>query len=175
MTYAMVLIALAFGAGTGRGYVQLPAFDDPEQMVRALYAAVSFEPGAGADWDHVRAFFLPEAVFAVRRTATSMDVMNVDEFIAWFVADVERLHMVERGFEETVLKVQTTIFGDMGHAFVVYRARLKTPPDQRGQYGLDSFGLVHLDGRWWIASLTNDVVTQNRSLPEALTVPIPGR
>jgi hypothetical protein len=171
----MVFVALACGAGAGRGYAQQSRFRDPEQVVRDLYAAVSFEPGAKADWDHVREFFLPEAVFAVRRTATSMDVMNVDAFIAWFVADVERMHMVERGFEETVLKVQTTIFGDMGHAFVVYRARLMTPSDQRGQYGLDSFGLVRMDGRWWIASLTNDVVTRDRPLPEGLAVPIPER
>ena len=88
-------------------------------------------------------------------------------------SDVKRLRMVERGFEETVLKVQLTVFGDMAHAFVVYRARLQTPSGQRGTYGLDSFGLVHMDGRWWIASLTNDVVTRDRSLPEGLAVPIP--
>lgn len=175
MTHAMVFVVLLCSAGAGRGYAQQSAFGDPEQMVRDLYAAVSFGPGTEADWDHVREFFLPEAVFAVRRTATSMDVMNVDEFIAWFVADVERMHMVERGFEETVLKVQTTIFGDMGHAFVVYRARLMTPSDQPGQYGLDSFGLVRMNGRWWIASLTNDVVTRDRPLPEGLAVPIPER
>jgi hypothetical protein len=175
MICRMMVMALVLGAGATRGYAQANAFDDPEQVVRGLYAAVSFGPGTQADWDQVRAFFVPEAVFAMRRTATSMDVMGVDEFIAWFVADVERLHMVERGFDETVLKVRLMVFGDMAHAFVVYRARLKTPPDQRGEYGLDSFGLVRIDGRWWIASVTNDVVTRNRPLPEDLAVPIPAR
>jgi hypothetical protein len=170
-----VALGLLLGAGAGRAHAQSAEFNDPEQLVRGLYAAVTFGPGSGADWDHVREYFVPQAVFAVRRTATSMDVLNVDEFVAWFKADVERLNMVERGFEETVQKLKLTVFGDMAHAFVVYRARLKTPPDLPGQYGLDSFGLIRLNGRWWIASVTNDVVTRDRPLPDELAVTTPSR
>lgn len=171
MMRRVLVAALLLGSGVARGYAQQSNFDDPERVVRDLYAAVSFGPGTVADWDRVREFFRPEAVFAVRRTPTSMDVINVDEFIAWFEADVKRLNMVERGFQETVLKVQLTVFGDMAHAFVVYRARLMTPPGQRSEIGLDSFGLVRMDGRWWIASITNDVVRPGRPLPAGLAVP----
>jgi hypothetical protein len=136
--------------------------------VRGLYDAVSWDPGASADWDYVRQFFLPDAVFCMRKTRTSMEVMSLDEFIQWFEDDVERMNMTERGFEETVEHLELTEFGEMGHAFVVYRARFKTPADLPGQLGLDSFGLMRLDGRWWIASITNEVVTPNEPLPERL-------
>jgi hypothetical protein len=151
-----------------------PAFSDrdqflaPETLVRGLYASVTFEPGTVPDWDFVRTFFLPEAVIAARQTRTSMGVLDVDAFIGWFKADVEKHKMKERGFEESVEKLKLTVFGDMAHCFVVYKARFKTPENQPGQLGLDSFGLVKKDGRWWIASITNDVVTPDRPLPEEL-------
>jgi hypothetical protein len=56
----------------------------------------------------------------------------------------------------------------MAHCFVVYKARLKTPEDSPGQLGLDSWGLMKKDGRWWIVSVSNDVVTPQRPLPEEL-------
>ncbi len=170
MMKRVLLAALLLGGGATQGLAQSSPFDDPEQLVRGLYAAVSFGPGTAADWDRVRGFFRPEAVLAVRRTPTSMDLINVEEFIAWFKADVERLRMEELGFEEKVLRVRLTVFGDMAHAFVVYRAQLMTPPGQRSEVGLDSFGLVRMDGRWWIASITNDVVRPGRPLPPELAV-----
>ena len=163
----IALLGLLVG-GAARASAQASAFDDPETMLRGLYAAVSWEPGQSADWDHVRDFFLPQAVFCMRKTRTSMEVMSLDEFIQWFIDDVERMNMTERGFEELVERLELTEFGETAHAFVVYRARFKTPADLPGSVGLDSFGMMRLDGRWWIASVTNDVVTPDRPLPERL-------
>jgi len=165
-----VLLALSamLAAGAGPATAQASPFDNPETLVRGLYDAVSWEPGESADWDHVREFFLPEAVFCMRKTRTLMEVMSLDEFIAWFIDDVERMNMTERGFQETVEHLELTEYGEMGHAFVVYKARLLTPADFPGQFGLDSLGLMRLDGRWWIASITNEVVAPDRPLPERL-------
>jgi hypothetical protein len=143
-------------------------FQNPESLVRGLYAAVTFDAGSTPDWDFVREFFAPEAVIVARNTPTTMELMNVDAFVAWFVGDVEKFRMKERGFEETVKKFQLTVYGDIAHAFVVYHARLKTPVDSPGNLGLDSFALMKKDGRWWIVSITNDVVTAQRPLPEEL-------
>lgn len=143
-------------------------FLTPEALVRGLYASVTFEPGTVPDWGFVRTFFLPEAVIAARQTRTSMGVLGVDAFIEWFKADVQKYKMKERGFEETVEKLKLTEYGEMAHCFVVYKARFLTPENQPGQLGLDSFGLVKKDGRWWIVSITNDVVTPARPLPEEL-------
>lgn len=164
----LLVLSTLLAGGAARTGAQTGPFDNPESLVRGLYDAVSWEPGAAADWDHVRAFFLPEAVFCMRKTRTSMEVMSLDEFIQWFMDDVERMNMTERGFQETVEHLELTEYGETAHAFVTYRARFKTPADAPGQFGLDSFGLLRLDGRWWIASITNEVVTPDRPLPERL-------
>ena len=166
-----LLLILAISA-SGFAFQENPAegdiFMDPESLVRGLYAAVTFDPNTMADWDYVKKFFLPEAVFAMRKTTTSMVVIDVAAFVEWFVSDVEKYKMKDRGFEETVENLKLTVFGDMAHCFVVYKARFMTPADTPGQIGLDSFGLMKKDGRWWIVSVTNDVVTSERPLPKEL-------
>jgi len=169
-TFRCVLPALlAFGA-IQIAVPPLPAADEvfanPEAIVRGLYAAVSIEPGKKHDWKYVRSFFAPRAVLAVRKTPTTMEIIDVDEFVKWFVDDVERFKMEANGFEESIEKLKLIEFGDMAHCLVVYKARLKTPPDRPGQLGLDSFHLLKKDGRWWIVSIANDVVTAQRPLPK---------
>ena len=150
----------------------LPASDEvfanPEAIVRGLYAAVSIEPGQKHDWDYVRSFFAPRAVLAVRKTPSTMEVISVDEFVKWFIDDVEKFRMGANGFEEAIERLKLTEFGDMAHCLVVYKARLKTPPDRPGQLGIDSFNLLKKEGRWWIVSIANEVVTGQRPLPEGL-------
>ena len=80
-------------------------FTDPESLVRGLYASVTFEPGTLPDWDYVRKFFIPAAVFGVRQTRASMAVLDLDGFIAWWEADIEKHRMKERGFKESVEKL----------------------------------------------------------------------
>jgi hypothetical protein len=162
----LVIFSLSVAYGGPDGEVDI--FMNPESLVRGLYAAVTFDAGNIPDWDYVRRFFYPEAVIAVRMTRTSMAVLDVEEFVKWFDDDVKKYKMNERGFEESIEKLKLTVFGDMAHCFVVYKARFKTPENLPGQLGLDSWGLMNKDGRWWIVSVTNDVVTPQRSLPEEL-------
>ncbi len=163
-----VLVVFTLSVAEGGTAAEEDVFMDPESLVRELYAAVTFDAGSIPDWDYVSKFFTPEAVIAVRMTRTSMAILNVEEFVKWFDDDVKKYKMEERGFEETIEKLKLTTFGDMAHCFVVYKARFKTPENSPGQLGLDSWGLMKKDGRWWIVSVTNDVVTPQRPLPEEL-------
>lgn len=143
-------------------------FMDPESLVRGLYAAVTFEPGTLPDWDYVRSFFIPEAIFGVRKTRTNMEVLDLDGFVGWWLEDVEKHNLKERGLEETIEKMKTTVYGNIAHCFVVYKVRILTPADTPGQLGLDSFSLMKKDERWWIVSIANDVITPQNPLPEEL-------
>jgi len=165
---ALVFVFLTLGVAEGRMAVEEKVFMEPESLVRGLYAAVTFDAGSVPDWEYVRKFFMPEAVIAVRMTPTSMATLDVDEFLKWFDDDVKKYKMEERGFEETIEKLKLTTFGNIAHCFVVYKARFKTPENSPGQLGLDSWGLMKKDGRWWIVSVTNDVVTPQTPLPEEL-------
>ena len=143
-------------------------FDDPESLIRGLYAAVTFDPGTSPDWDYVKSFFIPEAVLAVRMTPTSMAVIGVEGFIGWWLDDIREHKMDERGFEESVETLKLTEYGHIAHCFVVYKAGFKTPAGGPRQRGLDSFELMKRDGRWWIVAVTNDVVSPDNPLPENL-------
>lgn len=143
-------------------------FLDPESLVRGLYDSVTFEPGTLPDWDYVRSFFIPEAIFGVRKSRTLMEVLDLDGFVDWWLEDVEKHKLKERGLEESVEKIKMTVYGNIAHCFVVYKVRILTPADAPGQLGLDSFGLMKKDARWWIVSITNDIITPQNPLPEDL-------
>lgn len=143
-------------------------YGDAESLVRGLYASVTFQPGTLPDWDYVRSFFIPEAVFGVRKSRTLMDVLDLDGFVDWWLEDIKKHNLKERGLEESVEKMKMTVFGNIAQCFVVYKVRLLTPADAPGQQGLDSFALMKKDNRWWIVSITNDVITPENPLPDFL-------
>ena len=167
---ALTIIFLATTTGTADNNVNTDesVYGEPESLVRGLYASVTFEPGTLPDWDYVRSFFIPEAVFGVRKTRTLMEVLDLDGFIDWWLEDIAKHKLKERGLEESVEKMRMTAYGNIAHCFVVYKVRILTPADAPGQLGLDSFGLMKKDGRWWIVSITNDVVTPQNPLPDFL-------
>ena len=166
ITLSLVFLLSVFSADFVFGFTgEEDIFLDPESLVRGLYAAVTFEPGTIPDWDYVRKFFIPEAVFGVRQTRTSMAVLDVEDFVAWWVSDIEKHKMKERGFEESVERLKKTEYGNIAQVFVVYKARFKTPEDSPGQLGLDSFSLMKKEERWWIVSIANDVVSPQIPLP----------
>jgi hypothetical protein len=40
------------------------------------------------------------------------------------------------------------------------------PADDPGHRGLESYGLMKKEGRWWIVSVTHDVITLQNPLPD---------
>ncbi len=163
----LMLVSMGIDAGSSE-----KADDDvyiaPESLVRGLYASVTFQPGTLPDWDYVRSFFIPEAVFGVRKSRTLMEVLDLDGFVDWWLEDIEKHKLKERGLEESVEKMKMTVYGNIAQCFVLYKVRLLTPADAPGQLGLDSFALMKKDERWWIVSITNDVITPENPLPEFL-------
>ena len=166
LAIVMFILASAIGIANNHKITDESVFSDPESLVRGLYTSVTFEPGTLPDWDYVRSFFIPEAVFGVRKTRTLMDVLDLEGFVNWWLEDIKKHKLKERGLEESVEKMKLTVYGNIAHCFVVYRVRLLTPADAPGQLGLDSFGLMKKEGRWWIVSITNDVVTPQNPLPD---------
>lgn len=164
----MLLLVWTTGLADHNSSADENVYMDPESLLRGLYAAVTFEPGTLPNWDYVRSFFIPEAVFGVRKSRTLMEVLDLDGFVDWWLEDIEKHKLKERGLEESVEKMKMTVFGNIAQCFVVYKVRILTPADAPGQLGLDSFGLMKKDGRWWIVSITNDVVTPQNPLPEDL-------
>ena len=138
-----------------------------EAVVNELYDLVTFGPGTTPDWDQVRALFITEAVVVLRTTRTETSVFDVEGFVADFVAFIEGRDVDKSGFAEKIVRTKGTVFGDIAHFFVLYTAEI--PGSGRGpQFGVDSFQLVQRDGRWWIASIVNEIPMADRPIPTQL-------
>jgi hypothetical protein len=143
------------------------ALGTAESVVNALYEMVTFDPGATPEWDQVRALFLDEAVIVLRTSHTETTVFSVEGFIEDFVAFIERANAERTGFSERIIRTKSLVFGDIAHILVLYEAEI--PGSPRGpQQGVDSFQLVRKNGRWWIASVVNEIPTADRPVPPEL-------
>jgi hypothetical protein len=142
-------------------------YQNPDSLVTALYRAVTFEPGTTPDWAYVRSMFHKDAQVVLRVTRDSTAIMSVDGFVQDFVDFIARAKADKSGFQERVLKMRPLVFGNVADVLVLYEASL--PGSPRGpQKGVDSFHLVKKDGRWWMVSIVNDVVTKDRPVPKEL-------
>jgi hypothetical protein len=142
-------------------------FASPGAVVDEIYELVTFDTGELPDWEKVRALFIPEAVIVLRTTRTETTVFSVDGFVADFVSFIDRAKAVETGFAERIVRTKPMVFGDIAHILVLYEAQI--PGSERGpQQGVDSFQLIRKDGRWWIASVVNEIPTPDRPVPAEL-------
>lgn len=139
----------------------------PEGVLSELYRRVTFPPGKEADWDAVRALFLPQAVVVLRTSREATTVFDLAGFVADFVAFAAKPKVKEWGFAERIVRMKVTPFREVAQAWVLYEASLPGSP-RPPQQGVDGFSLVRRDGRWFIASIVNDLVEEGYTAPREL-------
>jgi hypothetical protein len=143
------------------------AGSSPEALIRELYSLVTFPPDTPPDWDRVREMFLPQAVIILRTSRDSTTVFDVEGFVKDFITFVENSPAKQAGFQEKVLTLKSMVLGDIARVSVLYQAHI--PRSQRPpQKGVDVFLLNKRHGRWWIASIVNEIPTPDRPIPEEL-------
>ena len=136
-----------------------------EATVRELYDIISAEAGRVPEWEPVRALFIPEALIILRSSRDAMSVLTLDGFIEDFDEFYGTPQVTENGFEETILELKSTEFGDMAQVWVLYEARI---PDDGGNQGVDNFSLIRRNGEWRVAAITNEVPFPGRPVPDGL-------
>ena len=143
------------------------ALATPEATVRELYRLVSFRAGERTDWAKVRSLFLPQAVIFLRTSRTASAVFSLDGFIADFVRFDSSAVFAQNGFTETIMRMRPTVFREIAHVLVLYEAQV-TNVQRQPQRGVDSIHLIRRDGRWWVASIVNDIPTPDAPAPSEL-------
>ena len=137
----------------------------PEGLIEEIYGLVTFPAGTTPDWDAVRNLFIPEALVVLRTSREGSTVFSVDGFVQDFVTFIDQAKVEQTGFTERILDMQTFEWGDIAHVLVLFDSDI--PNDGReARAGVDSFQLIKRDGRWWIASITNERPSADRPLPE---------
>ena len=103
----------------------------------------------------------------LRTSRTASTVFTLEGFVADFVAFNTLPAVVQNGFTETIVRLRPTEFRDIAHVLVLYEASIPGSP-RPPQQGVDSFQLIRKDGRWWIVSVANDIVTPETPVPTEL-------
>lgn len=135
-----------------------------EQVVRDVYALVSWTDGNTPDWEVVREVFIPEAI-VVLRYPPEHKVMSVDGFLLdWLRFENQLKEAGMSGFQETVTSAATTEFGDVAHVHVVYESSI--PGTGRpARPGVDLWSLIRIDGQWKVVSVVNELPRDGLEIP----------
>ncbi len=161
-------LSMVLGVASGAHSLQAQSPNDTaDGVVAELYDIVTFDAGTTPDWDRARALFVDEAVVVLRTSREGSTTFSVEGWIADFVSFIENRNVVETGFIEKVVRTHSVVFGDIANIWVLYQPELPGS-DRPAMQGVDNFSLVKKDGRWLIASITNEVVTPDRPVPEVL-------
>lgn len=141
----------------------------PREVVRALYAAISFRSGEAPDWERARELFLPEARLTLPNMPRHEAIYSrsVEEWIADFEAS--RAEWSDKGFQEREVAARAVRFRDLAHVLSAYESRFAQDDPEPFMRGLNSFQLVrHAEqtgGRWRIAAIAWDIETEGERLP----------
>ena len=165
----LLLLLLVFGPVSAAGQEMGPQGEEgsAEGVVHELYDIVTFPAGTIPDWDQLRGLFLPEAVVVLRSSREATSVFSLEGFIQDWLRFIESANVQDTGFTERIIRTHSTEFGDIAHVWVLYEGEIPgwgRPP----QPGVDSFQLVRQEDGWKIASITNEIPTPDRPIPEVL-------
>lgn len=143
--------------------VDTVALQSIEGITDKMLELISGPVGEERQWDEFRNLFLPTAQFTVmvngRDGGKRARVMNLEQF----VRDIGPAYARD-GFEEYSLGLTVNEFNGIATAFQSYYCK-----NLIGTYekrGINTYHLVHMNNRWWIASTMFTDESDDAPLPE---------
>ncbi len=130
----------------------------PQELVTALYAAVSAPPGTTHDWDSFRSLFAPKAQLVVRTGQGSLRTMTVEEFIAAAGAN-------EQAFVERELASRMETYGHIAHSWSSYEGVIGEGETAKTIRGVNSFQMAQVEGRWVVVTIFWETEGSGGELP----------
>jgi hypothetical protein len=131
--------------------------DTVDHLVASLYDVVS-GPAGQRDWDRFRSLFVPDARLGwiVPESAATKDApaRKGDAFL--LTPDIfmqqNDAYFKTHGFFERSIATRIEEFGNLAEVWSTKESR-DAKDDAQPSRGIDSFQIVHVRGRYWIASL----------------------
>lgn len=135
----------------------------PESLVRAVYDAISGTRGE-RDWNRIRSFYLDGARLIPTGLRANgehgLRIMNIEQWIE----GARELFLREDFFEvEVAQKVDR--FGQIAQVLSTYECR-REAKGPAYMTGINSFQLLHKDGRWWVVNCFWDNASEGNPIPE---------
>lgn len=134
-----------------------------EGITNKMIAIISGEIGEERNWDEYRNLFLPTAQKISFRQSKdgkkTVRVMNLEEF----VRNVGPYYSRD-GFEEYAIGLTVNEFNGIANVFQSFFCRNLTGTYEKR--GVNSYQLVYMNDRWWIANTVFTNETEESPLPE---------
>lgn len=140
------------------------ALTTPEGVAAKMLEFISCEKGEEKDWDEYRNLFLPSAQKLSYRPMQGQSIsrqtksMNIEEFVRYAGPNYPA-----KGFEEIVIGLEVNEFNGIANVFQSFYC--KTPDGSYEARGVNSYQLVYLNQRWWIAHTMFSNETEDVKLP----------
>ena len=162
---------------TSKAQIDTMALKTPEGICAKMLEFISFEKDEIKDWDEYRNLFLPSAQKMSFRfqpgepLSRQVRSLNIEEFVRYSGPNYSK-----NGFEEYVIGVDVKEFNGIATVFQSFFCR--TLDGSYEARGVNSYQLVFLNNRWWIAStmftnetdqikLPNDLLYEKYQTPES--------
>ena len=136
----------------------------PEALVRAVYDAIS-GPRGERDWNRIRSFYLDGArLIPTGMRANGEFGLKILSIEQWM--EGARELFLKQDFFEVEVAQKVDRFGQIAQIFSTYECRREAngPAFMRG---INSFQLLHKDGRWWVVNCFWDNASESNPIPEA--------
>ena len=131
-----------------------------DQAIRGVYEVISGPPGQKRDFDRMRTMFAPGATMKAIGPK-GLRGGTVKDYIGRNSAILEK-----EGFTERELGRRVELWGGLATVWSAYDGR--TANGTFHERGINSFQLVKIDGKWFVASVLWQEATSENPLPANL-------
>ena len=116
----------------------------------AINDVINGPAGEDRDWDRFRSLFIDGARLIPRSAGNpnGATVMSPEDYVARASAN-----FMENGFFESEIGRKTDRYGDIAQVFSAYAAKRSADDAEPFMRGINSFQLLHHDGRWGIVTI----------------------
>ena len=128
-----------------------------ESIIAATNASIERAPGQQFNWDRFRTLFIPDATLIpnTEQRNGQFSVISPEEFIVWIETNTPIGGPNDRGFAEEGYHNEIDRYGDIANVMSSYQKHYWNETEILGR-GVNSFQLVHNNGRWWVVSIIWD-------------------
>lgn len=133
-----------------------------DAIMTAVYDVISGPAGEERDWNRFRSLFIDGArlIPLSASNPNGAAVMSPEDYVARASAN-----FMENGFFEMEIGRKTDRYGDIAQVFSAYAAKRSADDAEPFMRGINSFQLLHHDGRWWIVTIYWQAETPDNPVP----------
>ena len=136
-------------------------------LVTQIYEEISSDGEKEVNWEKVKSYFIEGAIIILRTSPYDSKQFTVEQFIQDFKNFYQNPGVLESGFKEEVLSVESRVYKNIAFVSVVYSAKILNSANPAHK-GIDFWLLGKKDHAWKVMAINNEIITPNEEIPKWL-------